>query len=246
MALDEDLFDWALSRPWWQQLALARLASGQLLGDSDYIVVADALQGLSPAPAQGSWLGGTLRPVVTGGAPVRLLAVGDVSNVNALVDDQKLTFEAAGLTVVYGDNGSGKSGYARLLKRSVRARHREDVLPDIFESSGGPSCAVIDYAVGDETGLARWEESAPALSQVTFYDEKCGDCYVSMEAEVTYRPGGLHLLDALIGVCDGVRDLLEQRIAGNTRAAVSLPALPESTASAAFVRSLTPTREMQR
>jgi hypothetical protein len=205
---------------WWQQHSLSRLAEGETLDASDYEVTA----------------AGRLRPIAPGRQPVRLVAVREVRNANALVGEQSLTF-ASGLTVAYGDNGSGKSGYARLLKRSVRARHREELLPDIFKASGGPTAAVIDY-VDDEPRTAGWDEEAPALGRVAFY-EKCGDCYVSIEAEVTYRPRGLELLDALITVCDGVREALDRRIASNRAATVALPALPDATESASFLAALT-------
>lgn len=203
--MDEDLYDWALTRPWWQQQALARLTAGQVLGEDDFEAIAAAMLKGSPTPPEGGWLGGALRPSSTAGEPVRLRAVRDVSNVNALVDDQTLTFAPDGLTVVFGGNGSGKSGYARLLKRSVRARHRDEILPDIFDPATAPLRAIIEYSVGDDVEVAGWNQAAPELERVAFYDEKCGDSYVSMEAEVTYRPAGLHLLDALIEVCDGVR-----------------------------------------
>lgn len=238
MALDEDLYDWALTRPWWQQQALARLNAGQELGEDDFKTIAAALPVGSPTPSEGGWLGMALRPSEDAGESVRLRAVRDVSNVNALVDDQTLTFAPTGLTVVYGGNGSGKSGYARLLKRSVRARHRDKILPDIFDAATGPVRAMIEYSVGDDVQVAGWDQAAPALEQVAFYDEKCGDCYVSMEAEVTYRPAGLQLLDALIEVCDGVRNALELRLTANARDTISLPAPPGGTPSADFLAQL--------
>ena len=45
-----------------------------------------------------------------------------VRHVNALAPDQRLTLHRVGLTIIYGDNGSGKSGYARILKKVCRAR----------------------------------------------------------------------------------------------------------------------------
>jgi AAA15 family ATPase/GTPase len=42
--------------------------------------------------------------------PVRLLTIEKPQHVNALESKQPLTFEPLGLTIVYGDNGSGKSG----------------------------------------------------------------------------------------------------------------------------------------
>jgi hypothetical protein len=51
----------------------------------------------------------------------RLTRVHSVRNVNALRDDQSLVVARTGLTVVYVDNGAGKSGYVRMLKRVCRA-----------------------------------------------------------------------------------------------------------------------------
>ena len=57
--------------------------------------------------------------------PVQLCQIGEAQNINALVEAQRLGFLTTGITIVYGDNGSGKSGYVRVLKRACRARGRE-------------------------------------------------------------------------------------------------------------------------
>lgn len=239
MALTEDLLAWATSRPWWQQQALARLAAGGSLGTSDYKGIATTLLADPPVPPEGGWLGSTLEPSPSGGEQVRLLVMDELANVNALVPDQRLTFGTTGMTVVYGDNGSGKSGYARLIKRLVRARHQEDILPDIFTRTEGAPEAVVAYSLGEETHEERWDGQATGpLSQVSFYDERCGDCYVSVEAEVSYRPSALRLLDSLIGVCDGVRSALDDLIRVNSNAAQPLPAVAEDTPSGMLLRSL--------
>ena len=71
-------------------------------------------------------------PAESTGDQVKLVGVRDVKNVNRLRSDERLTFGADGVTVVFGFNGSGKSGYARLIKQMVRTRHREEILPDVF------------------------------------------------------------------------------------------------------------------
>ena len=45
---------------------------------------------------------------------VRLKSIRDVRNVNAIGEDQALTFAQTGITIIYGNNGAGKSGFARL------------------------------------------------------------------------------------------------------------------------------------
>jgi energy-coupling factor transporter ATP-binding protein EcfA2 len=239
MALAEDLLEWVRLRPWWQQRALAHLAVVGPLNAADYQAIATELLTDPPATPKDGWLSGSLEPSPSDGEQVRLLAVGDLSNVNALVADQTLTFGDSGMTVVYGDNGSGKSGYARLIKRVVRARHQEDILPNIFVRAGSDPEAVVRYAVGATTLDERWTGHASGpLAQVAFYDERCGDQYVSVEAEVSYRPSSLRLLDALIEVCDGVRGALDELLRVNMNASQPLPAADADTQSGQFLSSL--------
>ena len=65
---------------------------------------------------------------------VTLKAIHGAENVNALKPGEHLTFDKVGLTVVYGDNGSGKSGYARILKEACRARTPKGdiIFPNIY------------------------------------------------------------------------------------------------------------------
>jgi len=49
--------------------------------------------------------------------------------VNALPDGSALTF-APGLTVIYGRNGAGKTGFARVIANACFSRHRPEILPN--------------------------------------------------------------------------------------------------------------------
>jgi len=77
----------------------------------------------------------------------------DVANVNHLAPEQEIAFNTR-LTVLFGENATGKSGYARILKRAANVRSAEEILPDITApESTGPPTAVIDYRLGDEEGF---------------------------------------------------------------------------------------------
>ena len=52
---------------------------------------------------------------------LRLISMKDVRGVNALSPDQTIAFNAR-FTVVFGENGVGKSGYVRVLKRAAAVR----------------------------------------------------------------------------------------------------------------------------
>ena len=102
-----------------------------------------------------------------------------------------MEFGTEGLTVVYGDNGSGKSGYVRLLKEVCRARARagrscpmcsrpvQDLPKPLLSIPGGPSLWRVT-----RTALP----SHPELGSVSVFDRACASVYVTAENEVAYRP----------------------------------------------------------
>src|SRR5688572_30140582 len=114
--------EWMPTQPRWQWEALRRLYENRTLtvADEDELYgLMKSLRGIhcdNVATAQ-QWVrvGGTVRDPAE---HVCLLAITDVRNANALACDQRIEFQPDGLTVIYGDNGSGKSGYARVLKRA--------------------------------------------------------------------------------------------------------------------------------
>lgn len=78
------------------------------------------LSGDKTAPSQEAK---SIAPKPDAAEQVSLRALTEVVGVNALISGQTLEFGSTGLTIVYGDNASGKSGYARLIKAMVDARH---------------------------------------------------------------------------------------------------------------------------
>ena len=210
MAVYEDVLSWADSRPWWQQKALARIIAGDTLGEQDYEDIARSLIEEPESPPDGGWFSNLTFPQVTQDEPVHMVAVRDLANVNRLAPGQELTFEPNGLTVVYGNNGSGKSGYARVISSMVGARHQEKILPDVFaDDSGTPSGEVVFRVGGSERTALLGQSPDPDLKRIAFYDEHCGDSYLTTEAEISYRPSALKLLEDLTVVCTGVSQVIE-------------------------------------
>lgn len=239
MTAYEDVLDWIATRPWWQQRALARIASGEEIGENEYEEIARSLFEKPPAAPEGGWLASVTAPQGADEEPVRIASVKGVANVNRLADNQELTFAPEGLTVVYGNNGSGKSGYARILQSMVRARHRADILPDVFAESPGAQSGEVTFLIGETEHTSSLGSTAdPALGRVALYDEHCGDTYLNSEAEISYRPSAVQLLDDLSTMTAGVRRVIdgwktEKSTPGN------LPVVADSGSAAAFLRALT-------
>jgi hypothetical protein len=238
-SIEQDILTWAEGRPTWQRNLLKRVSRGEPI-DAAYVtaiarlIVTDAVVLETPELAAADLPTGT-----AGGSTIHLVSIGELENINALLGGQTLAFGATGLTVVYGDNGSGKSGYARLAKDVLGARIRSKILPDAYALSKGTQTAEITYSIDGIEQSATWPNlNEPTLTQAHFYDEECGDDYLNNETELAYRPSVLTILDQLITHIDAVRDAVDVLIASNNARALKAPPIPDGTVAEAFVGGL--------
>lgn len=238
MTLAADLVEWAKDRPDWQRAALAKFCKNAEYSDHEIKEIADQLiAGTFPATPNV-----TVSDVPGGsstGDEVLLRSLGGVAGVNALVDQQTLSFAETGLTVVYGHNASGKSGYARLLREAVTARVKGDLLGDVFSHANVSKSAQVEYSVaGSPHTWSLGDNDMTALSSVRFYDVDCGQDYIETAAEITYRPYALTLLDRLQAHCRALHSELDRRFRDKHADAPGLPTLPTGTSAASFVAAL--------
>lgn len=242
MALEEQIVAWSRDRPHWQRKVLSQVAAGDIFADSDYDQLVENILASTSDPGVEFGLA-QLPRAAPGDPPVRLVSIERPEHVNALASDEPLTFGANGLTIVYGDNASGKSGYARLLKRFTRSRHQEDVLSDVFrDTSLATPTAILTVRVGEDDRTFAWpESSAPELQRMLFYDAACGSAYISAESDFPYRPSALFVMDGLIEACVAVRSRLDAKLEENAKAAKPLPMIDDEvkeTAAAKYLSQL--------
>lgn len=238
LTIEQDIRNWALTRPGWQQDVLVALSRGETYdGLVPIAKLADRL--LQPNSSKPNTTAQNLTLGAAEPKQVVLRSVCNVKSVNALASDQTLAFAPHGLTILYGNNGSGKSGYARVIKAMVSARHSSLVLPDVYQDGAPDPSAEVEYSVDDQALSEKFpaDPPVPDLQRVRFYDEHCGDEYLSHESSVTYRPSALTLLDGLIAVCGKVREELQRRITENNQKQLSL-LLPQGTTASTFLVGL--------
>lgn len=207
---------------------MRRVAAGEVLTDDDYDTLVTSILDAKEQMTGAFGLEQLPQPA-SADLPTCLLTIEKLEHVNALESTEPLTFEPQGLTIVYGDNGSGKSGYARLLKRITRARHREDVLTDVFrDTSLAQPTARLSVRVGETEEVLAWPESArPELQRMLFYDSACGSAYIASESDFPYRPAALFVMDGLIEACVAVRARIDSKLAENGASVNQLPVVPE-------------------
>jgi hypothetical protein len=257
MTVANDILEWSTDRPAWQRDALRRIAIAEALSVRDLIELvslAKLERGLaSPAAALPEPLNEDHLPTRATARTISLSAIADVEHVNALAPGQMLSFSAPGMTVIYGDNGVGKSGYVRILKKALRARGRDaPILSNVF---GGPvegeAKARINYQANEEEAVFEWSATSPApveLSAASVFDSTSASVYCTSEQTVAYVPFGLDLLPKLADVCGRVRDELHAELAADIRRLESLPTELRETPSGIWFAALsraTSTEEIQ-
>ncbi len=245
-SIEQDILEWSAGRPTWQRNLLKRIARGETIDDAYIDSIAQAIVDQNVTLEAPELAAADLPTGAAGGGTVQLGSIGELKCINALLDDQTLTFGAMGVTVIYGDNGSGKSGYARLVKDVVGARDHERVLSDAFASSTGTQSAQITYSLGGVETTETWPGVLePALNQAHFYDEACGDDYLDRDTELAYRPSVLNLLDELIIHVDAVRGAVDALISKNESEAFLHPVVQPGTHADTFLKSLSATTAKQ-
>ena len=117
------LVDWALEQPAWVSDCLRRiaLAADNLLEDQEFETIAASVRhaaGAGPAPAESLPISASHIGAGTSEQRRTVLAqLGPVQHIDRLAPEQRLRMAPEGITLVYGENGSGKSGYTRIAKR---------------------------------------------------------------------------------------------------------------------------------
>ncbi len=223
-----DILKWSTDLPGWQRDALRRLCGAAKFEPADITALVAVCKDENPAaPLDASHV----RDPAASYAVVNLDALHGLSNVNALAPGERLSFNKAGLTIIYGDNGAGKSGYARVLKQLCRARapKGDAILPNIYANSGGIPTASIDFFVGGQKRSATWNQGGsadPMLSAVSVFDSRTANVHVENTNDLAYTPLPLRILAGLAQACQEVKAKLSaeiQTIEKQTPAVLSKP-----------------------
>ena len=227
MTLEEKIVAWSNQRSDWQRYLLKRIADGGTFTETDYDeLVEDIIAQRIPDTN----LDLQSFPFISHSSQmVRLISIEEVHHTNALESPVPLTFDPFGITIIYGDNGSGKSGYARLLKCITRARHQEDILSDVFRdnSSTKPSASFI-IQIKDTNKSFTWPDSdMREPQQMLFYDTGCCDEYINTESDFPYRPPAFLIMDRLVEACTAVRNRIDSKLSDNGSSLDVLPTIDD-------------------
>lgn len=149
---------------------------------------------------------------------LELVSLASIEGVNALAADQELGFDPE-LTVLFGQNGSGKTGYARILKRISAVRTAEDILPNAhtayLDSPPSPS-ATIQYRLSGMDSSVMWKDASglAPFTRISVFDASAVSLHVDSDLGYVYTPAELALFGHVAAGLQGI----QQRIATEVKA----------------------------
>jgi len=240
-----DLNTWFKGRPKWLQEAASLLLKKGCLVDEDIDALLDKCLGeadgenISPNSPFPSDAFNT-----QSASALRLCAIGNVKGINALAPRNPLDFGMDNMVVVYGGNGSGKSGYVRILKHACGARHLGTLHPNVFKADSSPQSADITYEYDGQECRVSWNASAGVLADlrpVDIFDSECGRMYLENENEVTYEPPALLFFSDLIAVCEEITKRIDDELAKRASKKPQMPAEFSETAAGKWYSALSAT-----
>ena len=156
-----------------------------------------------------------------------LIRLSDVAGVNALAEDQTIGFDPR-LTVLFGQNGSGKTGYARIIKRAAGARRHEPILSDISSESAAPTPrARFEIDTGGATQVINWhdEVSLAPLDCISVFDSDLATAHVDSDLGYVFTPAELARFGEVTAALQDVQSRIQHR-AASLRRESTLPANP--------------------
>jgi hypothetical protein len=224
MTFLDELFEWSKTRPDWMRDAIRRLYEGDITekDESEILNMLKKAKGLKVKSALQPEAFTLKSTLVTkhGDGLIKLSKLHSIKNVNKLKDGETLIFEPKGITVVYGDNASGKSGYGRVFKRACRSRYHEgQIQPNLFASAKSPSVvaeAVFELLQPDgKIKSVHWKDNRQIIDElmnIAIFDKECARVHVTDENEVYFLPYGADILINLARLNNRIKGSLESEI----------------------------------
>jgi hypothetical protein len=215
------LVAWSVDLPDWQRDALRRIALCEALSDADRAAIRVRLLHAHGIAVEGDTdctplVEADLPAAGDAGEPVVLCGIGPVRHVDKLADNQELRCGVAGITLNFRDNGTGKSGYARVAKKLCLARIVDDLQCDVFAEGAVPPAQVrFRYRVpgGQEPETGNWADGdrrPGVLSRMMVLDTANARVYVDGRNEIMYLPREIEIVARLGVLCTELASEVQQ------------------------------------
>ncbi|MER1987366.1 MAG: AAA family ATPase [Solibacillus sp.] len=213
-----DIISWVERQPYWQQVIAENLLSNSSITDEDIeeiFLIFKKENGLVSEPLEKSRLNFSNSKTVTSDIPdIKWRGLSNVSGVNAL--NTKEIFPVGDeVTLVYGENGSGKSGYTRILNNIFISRGDKNILPNLFEETSEPPSSKVIFE--DDSGNIEeihypTDMDHPYTKRIIVFDSQSAIHDLTKEAELSFSPTEFNFFDDFLLNIEKIKSKFEEEI----------------------------------
>lgn len=172
--------------------------------------------------------------------PLSVVRLSDVRGVNALVPGEVIDTHE-GLTILYGENGTGKTGYSRIFKALADSRTVDEILGNIEAAEDEAQLAKIEYIVGEQTETLMWagERAVPPFTRMSIFDSPSVTTHVDEDLDYVYVPAALALFNHAISAIQSVSGRIDDAISNlKSGGAVLLSRFPKNSSVYPLIETL--------
>jgi energy-coupling factor transporter ATP-binding protein EcfA2 len=221
MDIQENIVTWLKTLKGWQTELAYRILQKQI-ESSDIVDIISMIQSNTPFVEK------TFPNFATsiGERQLRLTSIEAIQNIESLAPRNSLIFEnTKNLIVIYGSNGSGKSGYTKLLKKAAGKQRAINLKTNVYNSESKESKCTIKYSIDSVEKSENWimnSNTISDLSLIDLFDTNTGDGYLKEANTVTYTPNCLLLFERIVYLYSEISNKLTEE---KSRLLKNLPTL---------------------
>lgn len=148
---------------------------------------------------------------------LQLQLIKEIANVNALASGQSIPINP-NLTIIYGGNGTGKSGYIRLLNNAFSSRGDKKILPNVFLGAvtGDPTCKFTFQSVSAPYDLVYpLQKNNLEFSQYSVFDTHSIKVLLEQDNKLDFTPIGFEFFEKVLELYEAVKTKLSNEIRAN-------------------------------
>jgi energy-coupling factor transporter ATP-binding protein EcfA2 len=209
-----DVIEWVKSLPYWQQEIAKSIIDNESpddkFFDSVYVDFKKEV-GLDSDKLVAGKIEFSEQNVEEKEKEITWLSVNNIKGVNRLKSDCALIV-GSGLTLVYGENGSGKSGYTRLLNNAFISRGDKEILSDIYVEKPDQVHAEFKFKCDDQEIPLQFprDKDNNIFRRVMAFDSKSALDDMLKESEISFIPSELQFFDTFLSACAMIQNKLDE------------------------------------
>ncbi len=177
---------------------------------------------------------------------IELDSLSEIIGVNRLAKNQTVNF-AKNITVIYGENGTGKTGYSRILKTlGFSYDNNKTILTNVY-AVVEPQSATINFKSNGTPQTFTWNgaNNDSELESISVFNSSCVQFSIS-DRSLIVSPIGFHLFQLVSDELNALTQLLQRKIAAHPTSLLWIDSLTPGTPQHTFISSLSGTSTEQK